>query len=359
MHIEAGRHLYGGARQVGDLIACLAARGVDNSLVCTAEQPLAAEVRGADVIRLAMHGDLDVGLLPRLCGEIARVQPDVVHVHSRRGADWYGGWASRLQQRPAVLTRRVDAVERWPFARLKYSPYRFVVAISRAVEAQLAHALGSGSTARLRLIPSAVDTRRFAPYAAARAALIEEFALPADAAIVGVVAQLIARKGHRWLFDCLPELVRRHERLRVLCFGRGALDGSLARHVAALGLEAYVRFAGFRSDMPRLLPGLDLLAHPARREGLGVALLEAMSCAVPLVASPVGGVVDVVASGVEGLLVPLADRRAWVDAIDALLADPARRARMGAAGRARVQRAHSMELMTDRYLELYAGACAE
>lgn len=362
MHIEAGRHLYGGARQVGDLIGQLAARGVDNTLVCTPEQPLAAEIREADVIRLAMGGDLDVGLLGRLRREIARVQPDVVHVHSRRGADCFGGWASRLERRPAIVTRRVDAAAPWPLlplARLKYRPYRFVVAISRAVEAQMARALGRHGRQRLCVIPSAVETRRFAPDAAARTALIEAFALPADAAIVGIVAQLIARKGHRWLFACLPELVRRQRNLCVLCFGRGPLGGALARQVAELGLEDHVRFAGFRADLPRLLPGLDLLAHPARREGLGVALLEAMSCGVPVVAAPSGGVVDILTSGVEGLLVPLADARAWVDAIGSLLADSARRSRMGAAGRARVRREHSPELMAERYMALYAEAGGE
>lgn len=352
MHVEAGRHLYGGARQVGELIAGLAEQGVANTLVCAPEQPLAAEVPAADVIRLPMAGDLDIALLARLRREIARVGPDVVHVHSRRGADLYGGWASRLQGRPAVLTRRVDAIETWPIARLKYRPYRFVVAISRAVEAQLTDTLGLDRS-KLRVIPSAVDTRRFQPDPAARARLIQEFALAADASIVGVAAQLIERKGHRWLFECLPALLRRHAGLCVLCFGRGPLDRRLKRQVTAMGLQAHVHFAGFRADLPQLLPGLDVLAHPARREGLGLALLEAMSCGVPVVAAPSGGIPDIVDSGVEGLLVPLEDRDEWIQAIDALLTDPARRARMGAAGRERVQRDHGIDLMASRYLDLY------
>lgn len=357
MHLEAGRHLYGGAGQVGQLIAGLAAQGIANTLVCAPQQPLAAALPAADVIRLPMAGDLDLAALGRLRRAIARVQPDLVHVHSRRGADWYGGWASRLQDRPAVLTRRVDAAESKPVAKLKYRPYRFVVAISRAVESQLAAVLAPDD-GRVRRIPSAVDASRFQPDPAARGRLIEQFSLPQDAPIVGVAAQLIERKGHRWLFDCLPALIRRHARLTVLCFGRGPLEASLRRHVADLDLQAHVRFAGFRDDLPRLLPGLDLLVHPAQREGLGVALLEAMSCAVPVVAAARGGIIDIVDSGAEGVLLPLDDRGRWVRAIDELLADPARRRRMGAAGRDRILREHSAELMASRYLELYRIACA-
>ena len=120
-----------------------------------------------------------------------------------------------------------------------------------------------------------------------------------------------------------------------------------------MGLQAHVHFAGFRADLPQLLPGLDVLAHPARREGLGLALLEAMSCGVPVVAAPSGGIPDVVDSGVEGLLVPLEDHDEWIRAIGALLADPAQRVRMGAAGRERVQRDHGIDLMAGRYLDLY------
>jgi glycosyltransferase involved in cell wall biosynthesis len=356
MHVEAGRHLYGGARQVGELIGGLAARGVASTLVCPPDQPLAGSLPAADVIRLPIGGELDVALWARLRRQIAHVKPDLVHVHSRRGADWYGGWAARFERCPAVLTRRVDAPEASPIARLKYRPYRFVVAISRCVESQLRAVLGD--SARLRTIPSAVDTRRFRPDASARGRVVGEFDLPAAAPIVGIAAQLIARKGHRHLFDCLPELIRRRGDLSVLCFGRGPLERRLKRHVASLGLGAHVRFVGFRDDLPDLLPGVDLLVHPAQREGLGLVLLEAMSCAVPIVAAPSGGIVDVVDSGTEGLLVPLDDPRGWVRAIDELLADPARRARMGAAGRARVEREHTVERMASRYLDLYRSACA-
>ena len=138
-----------------------------------------------------------------------------------------------------------------------------------------------------------------------------------------------------------------------MCFGEGSLRRRLRRRIGALGLGGHVKLAGFRRDLPSLLPGVDVLVHPARREGLGVALLEAMSSGVPVVASAVGGIVDVVEPEVEGLLV-LPDNPAELGAaLERIIGDACLRKRMGIAGRARVQREFSVELMARRYLDLY------
>ena len=91
LHIEAGRHLYGGARQVGYLVASLAARGVENLLVCRPGHPLTGLAPVATILPTALHGDLDFALTSRLARLIRAHSPDVVHVHSRRGADSAGG----------------------------------------------------------------------------------------------------------------------------------------------------------------------------------------------------------------------------------------------------------------------------
>jgi glycosyltransferase involved in cell wall biosynthesis len=229
-----------------------------------------------------------------------------------------------------------------------------VIAISRAIEAQLTRS-GVERT-RIHRIPSAVDTERYRPDEGARARLLAAFDLPDDALIVAVVAQLIERKGHARLLAELPELVRAHPTLNVLCFGRGPLDHKLRAQVARARLEPHVHFAGFRDDLPQLLPGVDVLAHPASREGLGVALLEALSCRVPIVACAVGGVVDVVEDGVHGRLVPPGNGRELREALAGLLADGTARRRLGAAGRAHVERNFSLASMIAAHLKVYADA---
>jgi glycosyltransferase involved in cell wall biosynthesis len=356
-HLEAGRHLYGGAAQVRYLVDGLTARGVHNLLLCPTDSELAGAAGSTSVRGLPMLGDLDVGLPVRLVRALARFRPDLVHVHSRRGADVYGGIAATLSGIPAVLTRRVDSSEPAWLARFKYKPYAAVVALSRAIEKQLAAA--GVDAARVARIPSAVDTARFRPDAAARARLLAAFQLPDDALVVGVVAQLIERKGHGALLALLPQLVSEQPTLRVLLFGRGPLEPNLRARIAALGLGDHVVLAGFRTDLPELLPGLDVLAHPATREGLGLALLEAASSGVPVVAYAAGGVPDAVVDGVTGLLVPVGDTAALRTALARLLAGRVERARLGAAARAHMERHFGIGGLVDAHLSLYDRVLGE
>ena len=207
-HIEAGRHLYGGAAQVRYLLGGLADSGAESFLLCPPGGELGAAVPAATrVVELPMRGELDVALLPRLVRALKALRPDLVHVHSRRGADLYGGMAALLAGVPCVITRRVDTVEPVLLARLKYRPYRRVIALSRAIDRQLRDV--GVPAERLTLIPSGVDTQRYRPDSSARARLRAAFGLPADALVVGVMAQLIERKRHSWLFAQLPQLVAR------------------------------------------------------------------------------------------------------------------------------------------------------
>jgi len=356
-HLEAGRHLYGGAAQVKYLLEGLTGRGVENLLLCPSESELGAAVPAELVRAMPMRGELDVTLLPRLALELRRLAPDLVHVHSRRGADLYGGYAAALAGIPAVITRRVDAAEPRVLARLKYRPYRAVVALSSAIGAQL---LRAGVPAeRIVEIPSAVDTQRYRPDALAGQRLRAELGLPGDALVVGVVAQLIERKRHSWLFALLPELVREWPQLRVVCFGRGPFERRLRAELGERGLTSHVVLAGFRTDLAALVPGLDVLAHPASREGLGLALIEAASAGVPVVACAVGGVPDVVADGETGVLVPRDDAAAFGRALGALLAAPDERRRFGAAARRRVERRFDAAGLVAAHHSLYTRVLAE
>lgn len=357
MHLEAGRHLYGGAAQVRCLVDGLTRAGVDNLIVCPPASALGALPIDARVLEVPMRGELDIGLTVRLLRLIKRWSPDVVHVHSRRGADWYGGLAAALAGVPAVLTRRVDATEPPVVARLKHRPYAAVVVLSRAIETQV---LRSGiAAARVVRIPSAVDAARFRPDPAARGRLLAAFGLPDDSLVVGCIAQLIERKRHSWLFGVLPDLVRALPQVRVLCFGRGPLKRRLRAELRERGLTAYVTLPGFRDDLPELVPGLDLLVHPAAREGLGLALLEAASAAVAAVACAAGGIADVIEHGRSGILVPVGDAAALRDALVRLLRDAPARARLGAAARAQVERRFNVAGLIDAHLSLYGRVLRE
>lgn len=357
LHVEGGAHLYGGALQLLYLLEGLAARGIENHLAC--RRGCALEVRAepfAEVHGMPMHGDLDVPMIARLYRLIRRTEPDMVHLHSRIGADLMGGLAARLAGVPVLHTRRVDNPEpRWLVA-LKYRLHDRVIAISEGI-ALVLRAEGLPE-AKLRVVRSAVVAERFAR--PCRPGLIRErLGLPEDALLLGVVAQLIARKGHLILLRALPALLAEHPRLQVVFFGQGPLAGLLKRQIDAAGLSGRVHLVGFRDDLAELLPCLALLVHPALMEGLGVSLLQTSAAGVPIIASRVGGIPEAVADGVTGLLTAAGDVIALEHAVRMLLADPQLREQLGRAGAARVQREFSVDGMVEGNLEVYRELLAE
>ncbi|HKJ77684.1 MAG TPA: glycosyltransferase, partial [Gammaproteobacteria bacterium] len=180
-----------------------------------------------------------------------------------------------------------------------------------------------------------------------------EFEVADGQPTVGVVAQFIERKGHRTLLQALPPVLETAPDLRVLLFGQGPLREELEAQVRDAGLEGTVRFAGFRNDLERVLPCLDAVAHPAEMEGLGVSLLQAAACAVPIVATPVGGIPEIVREGENGLLVPPGDTDTLAKGLARLLDDSGERREMGRRGRAIAESEFSIDAMVEGNLQVY------
>jgi glycosyltransferase involved in cell wall biosynthesis len=351
MHLEFGRHLYGGAAQVRYLIEGLDDCGIENILICPVNSEISKVTCATKVVELSIGGDLDWRLPTRLKNIISLYEPSVVHAHSRRGADTVGGWVSRYMEVPAVLTRRVDNREAALWARLKYFPYDAVVGISSAVERELLHHVGLPAY-RVHRVSSAMDTKRYSP-ATERTRLTEVTGLDSSLFTIGIVGQFISRKGHALLFECLPELFVRFPHARVLCFGQGPLENELKKNVLNKGLSSHVIFLGFRTDLSDLMPELDLLVHPARQEGLGVAVMEAMSSGVPVITSTAGGITDLLENKVHGLTFESGDKSGLFNAMVLMISDEELRVRFRTAARKRIQEQFSVEKMSHRYIEIY------
>lgn len=353
LHVESGRHLYGGALQVVWLMRGLAARGIENRLACPVDAAIAAAAapHAVGVHRIAMRGDLDLRTVFRLRRLIRAERPDLVHLHSRFGTEIWGALAARAEGVPVVHSRRVDNPEPAIWARRKYRLYDRVIAISNGVrDVLLTEGVAAGKVA---VVHSAVDLDRYRPAGGDRPALASEFALGPATKTVAMVAQFIPRKGHATLIDALPAILDAEPAARVLLFGQGPGEAAVRAQVARRGLGGAVIFAGFRDDLPRLLPGVDLLLHPAASEGLGVSLLQAAACGVPIVASAVGGIPEVVADRLTGELVPPGDAPALAAATIRLLGDRALRRRYGEAARLRMADRFSVDAMVEGNLAVY------
>jgi glycosyltransferase involved in cell wall biosynthesis len=188
--------------------------------------------------------------------------------------------------------------------------------------------------------------------------LRREFGLPAAAKVVGMAAQFIPRKGHHLLLDAVPAVLAAHPEAHFLLFGQGPLQAAIRSRVEREELSGAVQLPGFRDDLARILPTLDLLVHPAAMEGLGVALLQAAACGVPIVAGRAGGIPEVVRHGENGWLVDPADGEDLARRINTLLENPDQAAAFGAAGRRLVEREFSIPAMGRDNLAIYHQAIA-
>jgi glycosyltransferase involved in cell wall biosynthesis len=216
-----------------------------------------------------------------------------------------------------------------------------VVANSRAAARQLEHE--GLSSSRIRIVPNGISMDRFPP----RPVLLR------PATTIVTVANLRAEKAHDVLIAAAARLARRHPQLRFLVAGDGPRAAELRALAARLGVDRRVEFLGHREDVPALLAGADVFVLPSRSEAFPNGAIEAMAAGLPVVASRVGGLLDLVDEGRTGLLVPPDDPAALASAIESLVASPARAAGIGAAAREEVARRYSLDRMVRSFEDLF------
>jgi glycosyltransferase involved in cell wall biosynthesis len=177
----------------------------------------------------------------------------------------------------------------------------------------------------------------------------------ADQPIAIMVAAMEPVKRHRVVLDAIARVRGRGARVTLLLVGDGPERSAVEARAAELGLGPdVVRFLGYRTDVGDLLGASDILVLPSASEGLPMCILEAMAHGLPVVASAVGGIPELVQHGRTGLLVPPDDAAALSDALQRLLVDPGARRALGGAGRSRVSCEFSFDLSVAGYDALYA-----
>jgi glycosyltransferase involved in cell wall biosynthesis len=312
------------------------------------------------------HGVRVVSFPARRFGDLARARAllrflrrerfDLIHTHLVRSTV-LGGVLGRLTGTPVVTTlhntehnHKVGRVlrlgERWVLR----NAVDHVIAVGWETARAHGDSLGSRS---IEVIPNAVTgIPELSP--AERESVRVELGVPVGAPLVLAVGRLVAQKAFSDLlcaFAALPASGRTPQ-LRIA--GRGHLERALAHEIAERGLADRVALLGVRSDVARLMGAADVYVSSSHWEGMPVAMLEAMSSGLPVVATDVGDVARVL--GEEcGVLVPARDPAALARALDELLGDPARRERLGAAGRIRARSHFGAEAWGERHMALYAS----
>jgi glycosyltransferase involved in cell wall biosynthesis len=262
--------------------------------------------------------------------------PAVISVHNAFPRASFSGWQDRRMREAFATVRGVYAVSQSALEHFleTYRPYL-------------------PPAARLTVIPNCVDTRRFQPSAARRQAARAAWGIADDAPVLGSVGRLADQKRPLALLELLAALRPQFPHIRLVLIGTGPLEQAVRQRSQALGLEQAVVFAGFVPRVDEVLPGLDLHVLLSRNEGFGIATAEAMACGVPAVGTDVPGTADVLRGSEAGMLVPLDDADQAAKLVADLLRDPARRARMAAAGPAEATARFGEEHVRDMVRAFY------
>lgn len=353
LHVEAGEKMLGGAQQLIYLLAEPSSSKHDHIVLCpkNSEVMSKAKAEGLNVIGARILGDVDPFLIFRLCKLILKYKIDVIVVHSRRGADFYGGVAGKLMGIRSILVRRVDNPESRFISKLKYSLYDKTVCISDAI-ASVLESQGVPAS-KLEVIKDCVDTDMFLPNNDQETDLPARIDIPDNKLTVGVIAQLIPRKGHKFLLQVMPDILAKFPDVHCVFLGAGSSREALEQLSADLNLTSAVTFTGFRRDIHKIIPQLDIVVHPATMEGMGVALLQSSSAGVPVIAFAAGGIPEVVDHEVTGLLVPVGDEVGLKNRLMTLLGSSKLRRQYGEKGRQKMLEEFSLASMRDRYESLY------
>jgi glycosyltransferase involved in cell wall biosynthesis len=286
---------------------------------------------------------------------------DLMLVDSGRNALLLSAFARRLVRARAVLSW-VHFTGKWgkaaQFNGTERRLLRRLDAVVAVAETQKRHLVErEGLDARnVVVIHNGVDVERYAPRPERREAARAALGVAPGEVAAGIVASLTPEKGHRVLIDAAARAAGAGVPLRLLIAGDGPERGAIEQAIAASGAGDRVTLLGLRRDLDRdLYPALDvaLLASLPARETLPISLMEAMASGLPVIATRVGSIADLVEDGRTGLLVPPDDPAALAAALAALARDPARRAAMGAAGRARVVERFSLPRMVEDYARLF------
>lgn len=340
----------------------LSRRGHQVSIACIeASGPLAPELEaaGVGVYVVPAPGLTSIVRAPALVSWFAKGRPDVAHTHS--GAWLKGARAARAAGVPAVVNTVHGLLDQepWYSGFLKRRAAGCTGAVVAVSDPLRRHLLESARLvpSKVRNIPNGVDTSAFSP----EPPVTRTELVPGSEGrfVVGCVARFEPVKNHELLLRAFREAHRTRPELMLVLVGDGSLRASNEALAASLGISDAVRFVGDQRDTAPWYRCFDVFVLASRAEGTSMSILEAMASGRAVIATDVGGNRALLGDdGAAGLLVPSDDTASLAAAIVQVASSPGMPSRLGSAGRSRVEKLYSQEVMVDRYEALYRETLA-
>jgi len=299
----------------------------------------------------------DVAILPRLIRLFRRERVQIVFTLGAYDAGWWGRWAAWMAQVPVIIMslHRTDMLNGKPAVdpvnRLLTPITDAFVAMSERHRDYLVN-VEKLPADRLVVIPNGVDLETFYPLGN-REQFKSQLGLPSSSRVVGIVAGLRPEKAHDVFLQAAALCRERFSDAYFVLAGDGPLRSQVEAWCQQQDLTERVLLLGNRMDMPTVYAAMDVVVLCSHNENFPNTLLEAMAMELPVVATPVGSIPDIVVDQETGLLVPPRDAQSLAAALINLLEDPQRAQAMGRAGRERVERLFTMERMVFEREELF------
>jgi glycosyltransferase involved in cell wall biosynthesis len=225
-----------------------------------------------------------------------------------------------------------------------------IIAVSEEIAKKMK--LAGIAKGKICLIENGVNLEMFTTNSSSQA-IKESLGIKKEALVVGTVGALTREKGHQYLLRAALKVIRIYPKAIFLLVGDGIERPGLEKTASSLGIKNSVIFAGMRKDVPEILSILNVFVLPSLNEGLPMALLEAQAAQIPVAATSVGAIPDVLEDGVTGILIPPKDPQAIAEAIIMILSDRKIALRMAQRGFERVRDNFSAEKMANKYLSIY------
>lgn len=300
------------------------------------------------------RGRLDFGALSQIHSFVDEFRPNVLHSHNYKSN--FFGLAAIRHRIPWVVTNHL-----WKnttpalrcYAWLDSLLIRRADAIVAVSDEIAQHMKKKGIAAdKIRTIDNGVNLGRFSG-GESKEAYKKALGFSAGTTLIGTVASLTVEKGHRILIAAFRHVLKNYANLRLILVGDGNERTNIEILVRDLGLTGKVVFAGVRRDIPQVLRALDIFVLPSFKEGLPMALLEAMAARLPVVATHVGAIPTVIRHRQNGLLVEPGDEGALAAALGEYLADCGVAANIAETGFQTIVHSYSSGIMTGRYVDCY------
>ncbi len=348
LHTEASLGWGGQERRILVEALALQKRGHRLAFACDPRGELyrRARLQSFPVTPLTFGGTHNLGAWIKLRRLLIQEPPDILNTHSSLDS-WVGSLAWRsLRTRPLLVrTRHLSTRVRnnWP-TRWLYQTPDAIITTGQVTKELLMERLGVPAQ-RIFSIPTGVDLTEFVPQEKSRE-LLAQIKIPADAFVFGSLAVLRSWKGHLYLLEAFQKLLADGVRAFLLLVGEGPYRVVIEKKIAQMGLQNWVRLAGFRDQVAPWLALMDVVVLSSyANEGVPQSLLQALAMAKPVVGTTIGGIPEVVVEAETGLLVPPRNPQALARALDRLRANPNYGRELGRRGRELVMARFSLEQM--------------